>query len=163
MSRIKLAAVVIAAAAGLLAVPAGANAVSARSAESVYTTSSLNRCFNNDSTSPDWVVECVDFQAYSTYSATQIWINGHVTCHLQTVRNGPIPVNITWCGVGGGNGTAYLNIGVNWNVPDWHAYNLYERMNIVSGGGGCTTFGTNSPVGGITGWSNKNIYCELPA
>jgi hypothetical protein len=163
MRKIKLVVVALAATAGLLATPAAATAATTRPAESVYTTSSLNRCFNNDPASPDWVVECVDFQAYSTYSATQVWINGHVTCHLQTVRFGPVPVDITWCGVGGGNGTGYLNIGVNWNVPDWHANNLYERMNIVEGGEGCTTFGTNSAVGDIYGWSNKNIYCEVPA
>ena len=85
MRKIKLVVVALAATAGLLATPAAAIAAIARPAESVYTTSSLNRCFNNNPASPDWVVECVDFQAYSTYSATQVWINGHVACHLQTV------------------------------------------------------------------------------
>jgi hypothetical protein len=148
MSRIKSAAVILAAVAGLLAASGAAGAASAAPAASVYTTSSMTRCFDT---------QCVHFQAYTTYSASQIWINGHVTC------GGSIIANITWCGVGGGNGTAYLNIGLNWNVPAWDAYGLYERMNIVSGGGGCTTYGTNSDVGIINTWSNENLVCEAPA
>ena len=164
MKRIKVAALALAAAAGLLAAPAAATAATTRPAESVYTISSMNRCFNNDPASLLEVVECIHFQAYTTYGATQIWINGHVTCKLQTILNGLVPVDITWCGVGGGNGTGYLNIGVDWNVPDWHADNLYERMDIVSGGAGCTTpLGTNSSVGDIYGWSNKDVTCQHPA
>ena len=153
MSRIKLAAVILAAVAGLLAAPAAASAAPA--AAKVYTTSSMTRCFTNLVTS-----ECVHFQAYTTYSATQIWINGHVSCSWS---GSPYPVNITWCGVGGGNGTAYLNIGLNWNVPAWNAYGLYERMNIVSGGRGCTTNGTNSKVGSISSWYNGGLTCEARA
>lgn len=160
MNRIKVAALALAAAAGLLAAPSAANAAVTRAAESVYTVSSMTRCFvssNGNSYS-----ECVSFKAYTTYSATQIWINGHVSCGWSS--SGYVtPVDITWCGVGGGNGTGYLNVGVNWNVPDWDAYGLYERMNIVSGGEGCTTFGTNSVVGQINYWWNDSLVCEAPA
>jgi hypothetical protein len=157
MRNIRSAAAILAVAAALLAAP---SAASAGPAESVYTTSSMTRCFVN--TNANDYSECVHFQAYSTYSATQIWINGQVSCSWSS--SGDItPVDITWCGVGGGNGTAYLNVGLNWNVPDWNAYGLYERMNIVSGGGGCTTFGTNSPVGQINDWWNDSLTCEAPA
>jgi hypothetical protein len=155
MRRIKSAAVVAAAAAGLLAAPGAAGASSTRAAESVYTTSSMARCFTAIINA-----ECVNFQAYTTYSASQIWINGHVACSWS---GGPYPVDITWCGVGGGNGTAYLNIGVNWNVPAANASGLYERMNIVAGGQGCTTFGTNSTVGDVGDWWNGSLVCEAPA
>jgi opacity protein-like surface antigen len=157
MSKLKSAAAILAMVAAAVAAPSAAMAASAKPAESVYTSSSMTRCFErNDLSNPD----CVHFQAYSTYSATQIWINGHVSCSWSGTDS---TVDITWCGVGGGNGTAYLNIGLNWNVPDWDASGLYERMNIVSGGEGCATFGTNSKVGQITTWYNKSLVCEAPA
>jgi hypothetical protein len=153
MNKIKSAVAVLAAIAGLLAAPSAASAA-AKPAESVYTTSSIDRCFqvgNGD-------FACVDLQAYSTYSATQIWINGQVNCAGQ----GP-SIQITWCGVGGGNGTAVLNIGVNWNDPNFDAYNLYERMDILAAGGGCTTWGTNEPWGLILWWFNDSLTCEASA
>jgi hypothetical protein len=156
MSRIRSAAAVLVVAAGLLAGPGAAIAASAKPAESVYTTSSMTRCFERGGLSNPG---CVHFQAYSTYSANQIWINGHVSCSW----SGDVPSDITWCGVGGGNGTAYLNIGLNWNVPDWGASGLYERMNIVAGGRGCTTSGTNSKVGEIGTWYNESLVCEASA
>jgi hypothetical protein len=151
MRKIKLAVAVAAVAAGLLAPSLAAGTANA----STYTTSSMTRCFT-----AIFNAECVHFQAYTTYSASQIWINGHVACSWS---GEPYPVDITWCGVGGGNGTGYLNIGLNWNVPAANASGLYERMNIVAGGQGCTTFGTNSTVGHVGGWWNGSLICEAPA
>jgi hypothetical protein len=155
MSKIRSAAAILAVAAGLLAAPTAAMAASVRPAESVYTFSSMTRCFENKTLA----YGCVYFQAYSTYSASQIWINGHVSCSW----SGDVPSDITWCGVGGGNGTAYLDIGLNWNVPDWGASGLYQRMNIISGGRGCTTSGTNSNAGQIDDWWNRSLICEASA
>ena len=148
MRKIKLVVVALAATAGLLATPAAAGVARAASAESVYTKSSLTRCF------ADQIFDgCVYLQAYTTYSATQIWINGSVYCKGEGFDgNPPAPVDVTWCGVGGGNGTGYLNIGVNWNVPAWQASGLYERMDIVKNGEGCTSFGSDKPIGDITYW-----------
>ena len=125
MRKIKLAAAVLAAVTGLLAAPLAANAASARPAESVYTLSSMTRAFSALEPCPgDSNVYCTDsgdvhFQVYSTYSASQIWINGKVSCKGQGYSGLPTaaPVDITWCGVGGGNGTAVLNVGVNWERP----------------------------------------------
>ena len=159
MGKIMSAAAILAVIVGLVTAPSAANSAVTRAAESVYTTSSMQRCFTDgDILLP--ATGCVYFKAYTTYSSTQVWINGKVSCS----RSGDSPpVDITWCGVGGGNGTGYLNIGVNWNVPGWQANNLYERMNIVEGGEGCTTFGTDSRVGQIYSWSNGSLTCEAPA
>jgi hypothetical protein len=157
MSKFKSAFAILAVVAGLAAAPiaaSAASAASARPAEAVYTTSSIDRCFQEYSGN----FACVDLQAYSTYSATQVWINGHVKCQGQ----GP-DITVTWCGVGGGNGTAVLNIGVNWNDWGFLAYNMYERMNILAGHGGCTTSGTNKPVGDIVWWFNDSLTCEAGA
>jgi len=165
MTKIKLTAAVLAAVTGLLAAPAAANAAGARPAESVYTTSSMTRAFSSfipcGAHGEDLctVSSSVHFQVYSTYSASQIWINGHVSCS----GGGYVPVNVTWCGVGGGNGTAVLNVGVNWNVPAWGASGLYERMDILANNGGCTTFGSNSIVGAIAFWDNWELACQAGA
>jgi hypothetical protein len=158
MSRIKLAAAMLVVAAGLLAAPGAASAVSTRPAESVYTHSDIDRCMlvNNG-----YGETCVVLGAYSTYSASQIWINGHVSCSWYT--NTAANLEITWCGVGGGNGTAVLNIGVNWQVSNFKAYGLYERMNILAGHGGCSTSGTNRAVGDIYAWANASLQCEAAA
>ncbi len=172
MRKIKLAAAVLAAVAGLLAAPLAANAASARPAESVYTRSSMTRAFSALEPCPgDSNVYCTEsgdvyFQAYSTYSASQIWINGKVSCKGQGYDGPPptaAPVDITWCGVGGGNGTAVLNVGVNWNVPAWSTGGLYERMDLLAGGGGCTTWGSNSIVGYIVFWDTWELSCEARA
>jgi hypothetical protein len=160
MRKIKLVVVALAATAGLLATPTAAiaaSAASAASAESVYTKSIVTRCFADG-----LLAGCVYFRAYSTYSATQVWINGSVYCKGEGFDgNPPAPVDVTWCGVGGGNGTGFLNVGVNWNVPAWKANGLYERMNIVEGGEGCTTFGSDEPIGDITYWYLTKS-CEAP-
>jgi hypothetical protein len=155
MKRTKMAALALVAAAGLLAVPSAANAAVATPAESVYTVSSMNRYFADNLLSG-----YVSFKAYSTYSSSQVWINGTVSCSGHGFSGVPAaPVDITWCGVGGGNGTGFLNIGVNWNVPAWKANGLYERMDIVKNGEGCTTFGSDNPIGNITYWYST-ISCE---
>jgi hypothetical protein len=158
MKRIIMAALALAGAAGLLAAPAAANAAVAKPAESVYTESIVTRCF------ADHLLEgCVYFRAYSTYSATQVWINGSVYCKGEGFDGDPpAPADVTWCGVGGGNGTGFLNVGVNWNVPAWKANGLYERMDIVENGEGCTTFGSDEPIGDITYWSlTKNCEARM--
>jgi hypothetical protein len=160
MSKIKLAVAtlataILAAATGLMAAPGIANA-------STYSTSNMTRAMNNTFYQNEGVVsewDTVHFQVYSTYTASQIWINGHVTCG----GGGAVPVSITWCGVGGGNGTAVLNVGLNWDVPSWDAYGLYERMNLLANHGGCTTKGTNSDVGEIDAWANWALTCEAGA
>jgi hypothetical protein len=134
-----------------------ASAASARPAESVYTLSGINRCAA-DNDGVDYA--CVSLAAHSTYSATQIWINGNVAC---TWWSTGVEEDITWCGVGGGNGTATLNIGINWNIPAWSANGLYERMDIFANHdyGGCSTWGTNSPVGSVYNWYNDGaVQCE---
>ena len=173
MRKIKLAAAVLAAVTGLLAAPVAANATTARPAESVYTLSSMTRAFsalepcNGDSNVYSTDSGYVHFQVYSTYSASQIWINGRVSCSGQGYEGLPgsadAPVHITWCGVGGGNGTAVLNVGVNWNVPNWYADGLYERMDLLADNGGCTTWGTNSDYGFIVFWSTWELSCEARA
>jgi opacity protein-like surface antigen len=158
MRRIKSAAALLALAAALLAVPSAAIAASVSPAESVYTHSDIYRCMLVTDGHGE---ACVVLGTYSTYSATQIWINGHVSCSWYA--NEPTNLEITWCGVGGGNGTAVLNIGVNWQVPNWDASGLYERMDILAGHGGCSTWGTNSAVGQIYTWANASLQCESAA
>ena len=171
MRKIKLAAAVLTTVTGLLAALLVANAASTRPAESVYTLSSMTRAFSalepcvGNSQAFCTVSGDVYFQVYSTYSASQIWINGKVSCKGQGYRGLPTaaPADITWCGVGGGNGTAVLNVGVNWNVPAWAAYGLYERMDILRRRRACTTWGTNSTTGDIVFWDNWELSCEARA
>jgi hypothetical protein len=155
MKRIKSAAVALGVAAGLLAVPSAAASASIRPAESVYTLTTMNRCFADQI-----YAECVKFYANTTYSSTQIWINGIVHCSWSS--GSYATVNITWCGVGGGNGTAYLNIGANWNVPSWDANGLYERVDIIANDGNCTQAGNKLPIGDITYWYSQ-LNCEAAA
>lgn len=147
MVKIKSALAVLAVAAASLALPGVANA-------SVYTTSYMTREF--DRQNPNTLEQesaTVYFQVFSTYTSRQIWINGRVTC------DGSPVAHITWCGVGGGNGTATLNVGLNWDVPDWGAYGLYERMNLHANGARCDTWGSNDPVGQIDNWANDTLVC----
>jgi hypothetical protein len=158
MRKTKLAAAALTAFAGLLAAPGAANATIAKP-EYVNTTSSMSRyfaafeeCGANVCTLTDWV----HFQVYSTYSASQIWVNGTPKC----TSGGAVPVTTTWCGVGGGNGTAVLNVGIDWQVLDWDAGGLYARMDLLADGQGCTTQGTNSDVGLIYAWATHDLDCE---
>jgi hypothetical protein len=147
MRKNKLAAAILAVFTGalLFAVPAAANA-------STYTESYINRCATVKSSGTN---QCFQLGAYSTYTSTQIWVNGNVDC-----RSLSGSVDFTWCGVGGGNGTGVLNIGGNFNMPG--VSGLYERMDIKADGKGCSTSGSNSDTGGVTNWWNYygNPICE---
>jgi hypothetical protein len=178
MRKIKSAVAAAAACAGMLA-PLLVLGASAANAESVYTISYINRCMDikvNNLKPPTFRDYCYHLGAYSTYSQTQIWINGHVSCYGYNQASGGDEngsANITWCGVGGGNGTAVLNIGANVTYSGI-AGSYYERMNIYSGGAGCSTWGSNSAVNGIYTWwndgygpggyhTNNGVVCEYSA
>ena len=157
MRKIKSAVAVAAVAAGMLAPLLSAGTANA---ESVYTVSYINRCAVkkvNNLIPPTLAYYCYHLGAHSTYSQTQIWINGTVSCYNYNNNPGGGDVNgtthITWCGVGGGNGTGVLNIGANVTYSGI-AGSYYERMNIYSGGAGCSTWGSNSDVNGISSWFN---------
>jgi hypothetical protein len=97
------------------------------------------------------------FGTYSTYTATQIWINGSVQCSAT-----PGWAAVSWCGVGGGNGTAELNIGDNLKGRNWTAYN---RVNIYANAAGCYVWGGSSNYGSYdASWPAKTAidgqYCE---
>jgi hypothetical protein len=98
------------------------------------------------------------FGAYSTYTSTQIWINGSVKCSAT-----PGWAAVSWCGVGGGNGTAELNIGDNLKARNWTAYN---RINIYANAAGCYVWGGTSNGGSTyASWpantEEDGQYCEL--
>lgn len=144
MNKVKSFALMAAVAAVVLSLTAGT------ASANVYTKSNIERCVNDTG-------QCVLLQAYSTYSSSQVWINGKVYCapeHGSAV--------ITWCGLGGANGTVYLNIGVNWDWPNLQKAGLYERMNIWADAGGCNTWGSNGE--GLS-WYNAGggPTCEQPA
>jgi hypothetical protein len=145
MRKIKSAVAAAAVAAGVLASPLAAGTANAANAESVYIVSFIDRCA---SVGPANIHDCFQLGTFSTYSQTQIWINGKVFCHPYAGT-----VHITWCGVGGGNGTGALNIGDNFNFPNATG-GLYERMNIYAGGAGCSTWGSNSDTNGVHNWWN---------
>lgn len=95
--------------------------------------------------------------AYSTYTGTQIWINGSVHCSAT-----PGWAAVSWCGVGGGNGTATLNIGDNLAARNWTAY---DRVNIYANAAGCYGWGGSSNGGSYTAsWrantSDDGQFCE---
>jgi hypothetical protein len=149
MRKIKWAVAMAAVAAGMLASPLAAGTANAAL---TYTWSVIDRCATvNGSLNHD----CIELGAYSTYSQTQVWINGTVYCRPYSGS-----VSYSWCGVGGGNGTGALNIGVNFTFSG--VTGLYERMNIFAGGSsayggagpGCGTFGSHSNTNGITNWWN---------
>jgi len=98
------------------------------------------------------------FGTYSTYTSTQIWINGKVQCSAT-----PGFAAVSWCGVGGGNGTAHLNIGDNLEARNWTAYN---RANLYANGAGCYVWGGTSNGGSFhASWGTNSEYdgqyCEL--
>jgi hypothetical protein len=164
MRKIKWAVAATAVAAGLLA--SSLAVAGAVNAESVYTVSFIDRCA---SVGPGDVTHCFQTGSFSTYSQTQVWVNGKVFCHPYSGT-----MNITWCGVGGGNGTGNLNIGDNFTFPNAKG-TFYERMNIFAGGAGCSTWGSNSDTNGIRNWWNDfygpsagdngtspPVACEIP-
>jgi hypothetical protein len=161
-SAVAAAAVAVAVAAGMLASPLAAGTANAAT---TYTVSYIQRCATVSGSANK---DCLKMGAYSTYSQTQVWINGTVFCSPYSGS-----VNIGWHGVGGGNGTGALNIGCNFTFSG--VGGLYERMNIYAGGSGCSTWGSNSDTNGITRWWNDTdnepspwpygigVECELPA
>ena len=153
MRKIKLAVAAAAVAAGLLAPSLAAGTANA----STYTISYIDRCAQFGS--GPGVYDCFQLGAYSTKTNSQIWINGSVFCRPYSGS-----VKITWCGVGGGNGTGALNIGDNFTFSG--VTGLYERMDIFAGPDRiCNTWGSNSATKGIIFWFNANNtpVCEQPA
>jgi hypothetical protein len=121
--------------------------VAGTASASTYSHSEIYRCAiyeEND--------VCFGLEVYTTNTSTQIWKNGSVTCYPQQGN-----IKFTWCGVGEGNGTGTLNIGVNFDIGG--VTGLYERMNIPASGG-CTTWGSNSNVDGIQDWYNEVVQCK---
>ena len=169
MRKIKSALAVAAVAAGMLA--SSLAAAGTANAATTYSVSYINRCAT---VSGSQNKDCFHLGTYATYSQTQVWINGSVFCKPYSGS-----VKITWCGVGGGNGTGALNIGDNFTFSG--VGGLYERMNIFAGGNvayggdgpGCSTWGSNSNTHGITRWWNDDsgpwvdpyggpVVCEYP-
>ena len=155
MRKIKLAVSAAAVAAVAAGVLASSPAAGTANAATTYTWSVIDRCATvHGSLNHD----CIELGAHSTYSQTQVWINGNVYCHPYSGS-----VTYSWCGVGGGNGTGALNIGVNFTFSG--VTGLYERMNIFAGGSriyggagpGCGTYGSNTTSrNGVSNWWNDD-------
>lgn len=165
MRKIKLAVAAAAVAAGLLA---PAFAAGTANAALTYTISYIQRCATVHGSAN---IDCFKMGTYSTYSQTQVWINGRVFCDPYSGS-----VTYSWCGVGGGNGTGALNIGINFTFSGIGG--LYERMQIYAGFAGCSTWGsTHTSPNGVTRWWNdtdnepssppglnyNGVVCEYPA
>jgi hypothetical protein len=126
------------------------------SASTTYTLSYVDRCASvgSDTTYPD----CFQLGAYSNKTNSQISISGQVICHPFSGK-----VNISWCGVGGGNGTGTLNIGDNFTFPGATG-SYYERMDLYAGPDPvCKSWGSNANGNGITHWWISQSGCEAPA
>jgi hypothetical protein len=147
--RINSGAAAVTVALGLLATPIAAGTASAQ--DEAYNFSGIERCVN-------FMNYCMTLEAYSSYSQTQIWINGSVGCHPSGAPSKD--VDVTWCGVGGGNGTFTLNIGVNWYWWPLSGNLLWERMNISADYDGCSTWGYNSNLSYGSSWYNAWLTCE---
>ena len=97
--------------------------------------------------------------AHSTYSNSQVGINGKVYC------TGRHTTGITWCGVGGDNGTVDLYIGGYWYWTNLVGTTLlWERMDLIPNHV-CTSNGYNSDIYvGIghlwASWYNAVYTCE---
>jgi hypothetical protein len=156
MRKIKSAAAALAMLAGALLFAAGP----AHAVATGYTWSEIDRCAF---TSVGNV--CFSIDTWTTNTSSQIWINGHVQCSGYSNNGNPTP-QITWCGIGirsgpGSNGSSYLNVGANFTLPGASG-GFYERMNIFSNAGGCSTWGSNSNVNGVQGWYNDEaVKCEV--
>jgi hypothetical protein len=74
-------------------------------------------------------------QLHTTNTTSQVWINGTVSC---TAYGGN---RVTWCGVGGGNGTGTLDTGANFTGPGGSSY--WFRFDLHANGT-CTVRG-NAP------------------
>jgi hypothetical protein len=148
MRKLKTAGTALAVMAAVLGAPETAGTAFANS----YTFSAIERCINH-------LNYCVYMSAHSTYSNSQVWINGKVNCH------GTHTTGITWCGVGGGNGTVDLYIGVDWYWTNLLGTTLlWERMDLIPNHV-CNSNGYNSDVYvGIghlwASWYNAVYTCE---
>jgi hypothetical protein len=133
-------------------------------AKSVYTHTDMVRCYYSGW--PAYHQACVEIFANSTYSGSQVWINGNVRCYLYpNVNLGAGQQTLDWCGVGGGNGTATLNIGINWtDAGEGSSISyLYERIDIpASGSETCKSNGSNGKYGVVWNWSNAYFVCNWP-
>ena len=72
-------------------------------------------------------------------SSSHVWINGTVA-HTQS--GGAV---VTWAGVGGGNGTAHLQVGANFTSSNGVQYYYRELINSVGGSQWCSITG-NAPI-----------------
>jgi hypothetical protein len=169
MRKIKSVVAAAAVAAGMLASPLAAGTANAANAALTYTISYIQRCATVSGSANK---DCFKMGTYSTYSQTQVWINGRVFCNPYSGS-----VTYSWCGVGGGNGTGALNIGINFTFSG--VGGLYERMNIYAGFAGCSTWGSSSPkingydfhwwndtdneVSSPPGKNYNGVVCEYPA
>jgi hypothetical protein len=146
MRKIRSVVAVLAVVGGLLATPitAASASVSTASAATTYTLSNFGLC---DTVGCDYA--WVSLNVYSTYSYSQVWINGTVDC-----EHGGQWVT-SWCGKTN-NGESYLNVGENWVGPDISGYEWY-RLNIYANGAGCRFWGTTYNVTFI------NRQCEEAA
>jgi hypothetical protein len=132
MRKIKSLGAILALLVGVLAfaAPATANAATMRPAESVYTMTFYEYCLYSQS---EW---CAQVNTMSTYSATQVWVNGKPWCDVSSNA-----LAVSWCGVGGGNGTATLNIGMNLVGSILGGEGEWFRVNIYANGAGCHQWG----------------------
>jgi hypothetical protein len=128
MRKAKSVAVALAATAGmLLASPIAASAAATSPQESVYTYSLFEVSLPGTSLS-------AYFYLYTTFSQTQIWINGKVTCPTT-------PGWVTsWCS-NTNNGQAYINAGQNLTSPSG---SWYQRADIYANYSGCSWWGSSS-------------------
>jgi hypothetical protein len=149
MKKIKSAVAAVVVGAGMLASPLEMGAAHANT----YSISYIDRCAVYVASPP--VSDCMQLGTYATYSQTQVWKNGNVFC--KGYRGS---VKITWCGVGGGNGTGALNIGDNFNFSADGG--LYERITMFAGGGRCEIWGSNTDTNSLIDWSTGAEVCESP-
>ena len=123
---------------------------------STYTISSYERCLNYVN-GLNGKYYCVRIQVHTTNTSSQIWINGSTSAYY----SGEAP-KITWSGLGGGNGTGKLNVGINWSWPGLSG-SFWMRLYIPASGG-CSTSAYNANVAGAS-WFNPagGITCKAAA
>lgn len=149
MRKIKFLLAAAAVAAGLLMAPMAA---SPASAASDYTLSWVGLCYYGGA--EGCAIGNVSLTVTTTYSYSQIWINGKVYC---THGGGWV---YTWCS-NTNNGKSYLNVGMNWTGSTQSGFNNGEtswwRMNILANDAGC-----NPWHGYATSTVTNDFGCEQP-
>jgi hypothetical protein len=151
MRRTKTVVAAAAVAVGVLASPLAAGTAHAASeSTTTYTWTGIGRCAQVGNAH-----DCFEMSAYQTFSRTQIWINGTVSC---TPYGNGGDIQIVWCGVGGGNGTGSLNIGANFHASGIRG--LYLREDIFAGFEGCHQYGSNADTAGITNWWDDGTFLD---